>query len=66
MGLKRGPWTSEENDRLSEMVAKGASLVRAAGVFDRTTSNVRGQALKLGTPFTPHRITRRKWADPER
>jgi hypothetical protein len=64
MGLKRGPWTPEENDRLSEMVAKGASVTRAAGAFARTTVSVRGQALKLGTPFPPNRIARLKWADP--
>jgi hypothetical protein len=63
MGLNK-PWTSEENARLSVMVAKGASVVRAAGAFERTTISVRSQALKLGTPFPPNRIARLKWADP--
>lgn len=62
MGLNRGPWTFQDNRRLSEMVANGASVVRAAGAFDRTTAGVRAQANKPGTPFPPNRIARRKWA----
>jgi hypothetical protein len=39
-----------------------ASIVRAAGVFNRNTIAVRNQARKLGTPFPPMRVVRKKWA----
>jgi hypothetical protein len=56
-------WTEDENERLKAMVAQGASVVRAAGVFNRSIAAVRNQARKLGTPFSPHRIVRKKWTE---
>lgn len=57
----KGPWTEQQNDLLKALVLNGASVVRAAAVFKRTIISVRGQARKLGTPFQPHKIKRKKW-----
>jgi GcrA cell cycle regulator len=62
MRQKSTSWTEEENERLKELVAKGASLVKAAGVFNRSMGNVRIQARKLGTPFPRISEARKKWA----
>jgi hypothetical protein len=60
---KKPSWTEDENGRLQAMVAQGASVIRAAGGFKRSTVSVRNQARKLGTPFPPHRTARKKWAE---
>jgi hypothetical protein len=57
-------WTEAENEQLKALVAAGASPVRAAGIFKRTTISVKTQARKLGVPFLPHRIARKKWSEP--
>jgi hypothetical protein len=57
------PWTDHENERLIAFVANGASVIRAAAAFDRTTASVRAQARKLGTPFTNMRAYRKKFAN---
>jgi hypothetical protein len=60
--LKR-EWTEEDNARLKEFVAQGASIVRAAAALDRSIRNVRIQARKLGAPFPPMRVFRKKFVD---
>jgi hypothetical protein len=57
------PWTAENNESLKAMVAQGASVVRGAGAFNRSTIAVRNQARKLGGPFPNYRIVRKKWAE---
>jgi hypothetical protein len=59
----QGPWTEADNERLRILVAQGASLVRAAAAFKRSTAAVRAQARKIGVPFPPLRIARKKWAE---
>ena len=56
-------WDPQEIQLLSEMVAKGASVVRAAGAFDRTTAAVRTHTIS-----TEFEFARMKWAgaDPSR
>ena len=63
MRKKSKSWTDEENERLKDLVAKGASLVKAAAVFKRSMINVRDQARKLGSPFPRHNEARKKWAN---
>jgi hypothetical protein len=64
MAFNPGPWTEADNKRLKALVAEGASIVRAPGLFKRSTIAVRNQARKLGTPFPPLRVARKKkWAD---
>jgi hypothetical protein len=63
MSRNKGPWTELENDLLKAMALKGASIVRAAAAFKRTTKSVRIQARKLGTPFPSARLARLKWAN---
>jgi hypothetical protein len=63
MSRKKGPWTEYENDLLKAMALNGSSVVRAAAAFKRTIISVRNQARKLGTPFPPTRVARKKWAD---
>jgi hypothetical protein len=63
MSPLKGPWTEADNERLKKLVLQGASPLRAAAAFNRTISSVRVQARKLGTPFPPTRVARRKWAD---
>ncbi len=36
MGVNKGPWTDQENQRLKTFVAQGVSIIRAAAVFNRT------------------------------
>jgi hypothetical protein len=57
-------WTEVENEQLKAFVARDVSVVRVAAVFKRTIIGVRYQARKLGTPFPPMKVFRRKWADP--
>jgi hypothetical protein len=57
------PWTEADNERLKDFVAQGLSIIRAASAFKRTTTSVRCQARKIGTPFPPMRVVRKKWAD---
>ena len=63
VGLIKRPWTEADNERLRDFVAQGLSIVRAAAAFNRTTKNVRIQARKIGTPFPPMRVFRKKFAD---
>jgi hypothetical protein len=44
-------------------VALDLSIIRAAAALNRSIKNVRIQARKLGAPFPPMRIFRKKWAD---
>jgi hypothetical protein len=62
MRKMKNAWTDKQNDRLKAMVTAGASVTRAAAAFNRSTTSVRNQTRKLGTPF-PARIGSR--ADPE-
>lgn len=57
-------WTDADNERLKALVTAGASPVRVAGIFKRTTVSVKTHARKLGVPFLPHRIARKKWSEP--
>jgi hypothetical protein len=61
--MAKRPWTDEESKRLKTFVAQGVSIIRAAAAFNRTTTGIRAQARKLGTPFPPMRVFRRQWAD---
>jgi GcrA cell cycle regulator len=49
----RGAWSVEELKRLAEIVASGATPLRAAAALKRNLSSCKNQARKLGTPFTP-------------
>ena len=59
MKLKYRAWTEDEIERLRGFAAQGASLVRAAAAFNRTTNSVRYQARKLGLSF-PHKFSYRE------
>ena len=59
----KSEWTEEDNARLKEFVAQDASIIRAAAALNRSTKNVRIQARKLGAPFPPMRVFRKKFAD---
>jgi hypothetical protein len=61
VALAKRPWTEADNERLKNFVAQGLSIVRAAA-FRRTTKSVRIQARKIGTPFPPMRVFRKKFA----
>jgi hypothetical protein len=60
----RRSWTEADNEQLKALVASGASPIRAAAKFKRNIASVRTQALKLGVPFLPYRIARKKWSEP--
>jgi GcrA cell cycle regulator len=49
----RGAWSDEELRRLAEIVASGATPLRAAAALKRNLLSCKNQARKLGTPFTP-------------
>jgi hypothetical protein len=59
--FRQGPWIKANNERLKVLVAQGA--VRAFAAFKRTQPPVRVQACKIGAPFPPLRIARKKWAE---
>ena len=59
----KSEWTEEDNARLKEFVAQDASIIRAAAALGRSIRNVRIQARKLGDPFPPMRVFRKKFAD---
>jgi hypothetical protein len=61
--LIKRPWTEAENERLKDFVAQGLSIFRAAAAFNRSTKNIRIQARKIGMPFPPMRVFRKKFAD---
>jgi hypothetical protein len=60
---RKSPWTDEDNHRLKTLAAEGVSVARAAVTFNRSIMSVRTQARKLGTPFPPVRIVRKKLAE---
>jgi hypothetical protein len=47
MGVNKGPWTDQENERLKTFVAQGASIIRAAAVFNRTSGSIRAHCFWL-------------------
>ena len=55
----KGPWTEQDNERLLEMVGRGASAFRASAALKRSVPSVRGQARKLGSPFPSIRESRK-------
>ena len=59
----KSEWTEEDNERLKEFVALDVSIIRAAAALDRSIRNVRIQARKLGAPFPPMRVFRKKFVD---
>jgi hypothetical protein len=60
VGLAKRPWAEEDNARLKEFVAQGASIIRAAAALHRNILSVRIPARKLGDPFPPMRVFRKK------
>ena len=61
--IRKSPvWTPAENARLKDLVAGGATFIKAAAALNRTTTSVRNQARKLGSPFQPIKEVRKKWA----
>ena len=63
MAVKKTSWTPEENERLKDFVAKNVSIVKVAGALKRTTTSLRNQARKLGTPFPPMKEFRKRFRD---
>jgi hypothetical protein len=57
-------WSEADNELLIPLAAAGASPIRAAAKFKRSTASVRTQARKLGVSFIPFRIARKKWSEP--
>jgi hypothetical protein len=56
-------WNDDNNKRVMELAAAGASATRASVALKRSISSVRMQASKLGTPFlTNHTIKRNRLA----
>jgi GcrA cell cycle regulator len=48
-------WTPAQIARLTELLDKGASAVRAAGALNRSIMSVQVKARLLGKPFLPRR-----------
>ncbi|KPG00087.1 hypothetical protein IP86_07570 [Rhodopseudomonas sp. AAP120] len=53
------PWDDEQVERLKELIASGASAVRAAAALKRARSSVQVKARKLGMPFMASRDVKR-------
>jgi hypothetical protein len=61
-------WSEREYQRLKELVASGASALRASVVLKRSMMSVRNKARDLGTPFPSEieeRAKRRELLYPE-
>jgi hypothetical protein len=54
----RQTWTHEEDERLKELVAQGATALRASAALKRRLAMVRARARKLGCPFPP---AKKRW-----
>jgi hypothetical protein len=52
-------WTTEDDERLTTLVAEG--VVRAAAALRRRQSIVRERTNKLGCPFPTLAAARKKW-----
>ncbi|WP_322514072.1 hypothetical protein SR870_13520 [Rhodopseudomonas palustris] len=53
------PWDDEQVERLKELIASGASAVRAAAALKRARSSVQVKARKIGMPFMASREAKR-------
>jgi hypothetical protein len=60
MNRRYACWTDDELKRLAAIVAAGGTPLRAAAALKRNLISCKNKARKLGTPFTPVRITRKK------
>ena len=60
---KNNPWTDDDSKRLKALVASGASVLRAAAIFDCSIGAIRVRARALGTPFPTKSEARKKYAD---
>jgi hypothetical protein len=54
------PWTAEDNARVREFVANGASPTRAAAALNRTRVAISERARKIGCPFPTLAEARKK------
>ena len=63
MANKNRTWTAEDNERLKALAAANVSIIRAAAALKRSTTSVRAQARKLGTPFPRLKDYRKKFQD---
>ncbi|KIZ39232.1 MULTISPECIES: hypothetical protein [Rhodopseudomonas] len=52
-------WDDQQIEQLKELVASGASPIRAAAALKRAQSSVQAKARKLGTPFMGSREAKR-------
>jgi GcrA cell cycle regulator len=50
-------WTTEDDERLRALIAKGASAIRAAAALKCPIAKVRAQARKIGYPFPTIRVS---------
>jgi hypothetical protein len=57
---KNPAWNEADDERLRQLIASGASVVRAAAAFNRTIANIRTQARKLDMPFPSISEARKK------
>jgi hypothetical protein len=56
--MNKSPWTDEELQQLSALVATGGTAFRASAKFNRSIASCRNQARKMGKPFPHVRVTR--------
>jgi hypothetical protein len=57
------PWTSEEDELIRSLVAKGASAFRASAALKRSKQAVATRARTLGCPFQTITASREKWTN---
>jgi GcrA cell cycle regulator len=55
-------WTPEHDERLIQLAAQGATVLRAAAALRRPLNSVRSRARKLGLSLMGVRAVRRKLA----
>ena len=65
MANKKWTETAEDNERLKALAAANVSVIRAAAELKRSSTSVRAQARKLGTPFPHMKDYRKKFSQPD-
>ncbi len=58
--ISRGSWSEAELQHLRELLASGASAVRAAAILNRKSAAVKSQTRKLGSAFLGMQEARRR------
>ena len=58
--VRKRPWSNEDLKRLAAIVVAGGTPFRAAAALNRGIMSCQAQARKMGTPFSPQQVIRKR------